>query len=199
MGSRLVRWAAVEAAQRQASGTKLRADFFRIAAHHGDTVGARKIARVAVATIRRWWVEVGRVAYPDAGRLLITADAGRSNSYRSRLWRLELSRLAAEAGIDITVCHFPPGTSKWNKIEHRLFSAISTNWRGRPLTSHEVIVDLIAATTTRSGLKVRAQLDQSYYPKGRKVTDKQLAALPIERHEFHGEWNYTIPGQRRVA
>lgn len=152
-------------------------------------------AEFAVETIRRWWAEVGSLAYPDAERLLITADAGGSNSYRSRLWRLELSKLAAEAGIDITVCHFPPGTSKWNKIEHRLFSAISTNWRGRPLTSHEVIVDLIAATTTRTGLKVRARLDQSYYPKGKKVTDKQLAGLPIERHDFHGEWNYTFTGR----
>jgi hypothetical protein len=152
-------------------------------------------AEFAVETIRRWWTEVGSLAYPDAERLLITADAGGSNSYRSRLWRLELSKLAAEAGIDITVCHFPPGTSKWNKIEHRLFSAISTNWRGRPLESHEVIVDLIAATTTRTGLKVRARLDQSYYPKGRKVTDKQLAGLPIERHDFHGEWNYTLTGR----
>jgi hypothetical protein len=152
-------------------------------------------AEFAVETIRRWWAEVGSLAYPDAERLLITADAGGSNSYRSRLWRLELSKLAAEAGIDITVCHFPPGTSKWNKIEHRLFSAISTNWRGRPLESHEVIVDLIAATTTRTGLKVRARLDQSYYPKGRKVTDKQLAGLPIERHDFHGEWNYTLTGR----
>ena len=152
-------------------------------------------AEFAVETIRRWWAEVGSLAYPDADRLLITADAGGSNSYRSRLWRLELSKLAAEAGIDITVCHFPPGTSKWNKIEHRLFSAISTNWRGRPLESHEVIVDLIAATTTRTGLKVRARLDQSYYPKGKKVTDKQLAGLAIERHEFHGEWNYTLTGR----
>jgi len=152
-------------------------------------------AEFAVETIRRWWTEVGSLAYPDAERLLITADAGGSNSYRSRLWRLELSKLAAEAGIDITVCHFPPGTSKWNKIEHRLFSAISTNWRGRPLESHEVIVDLIAATTTRTGLKVRARLDQSYYPKGKKVTDKQLAGLPIERHDFHGEWNYTLTGR----
>ena len=152
-------------------------------------------AEFAVETIRRWWAEVGSLAYPDAERLLITADAGGSNSYRSRLWRLELSKLAAEAGIDITVCHFPPGTSKWNKIEHRLFSAISTNWRGRPLESHEVIVDLIAATTTRTGLKVRARLDQSYYPKGKKVTDKQLAGLPIERHDFHGEWNYTLTGR----
>jgi transposase len=149
-------------------------------------------AAFAVATIRRWWDDVGRRAYPAATRLLITADAGGSNGYRNRLWKLELGRLAADTGLSITVCHFPPGTSKWNKIEHRLFSAISTNWRGRPLTSHQVVVNLIANTTTRSGLKVRAQLDQGYYPTGTKVTDKELAAVPIEKHSFQGDWNYTI-------
>ena len=159
---------------------------FVVVGDDGDT------AEFAVASIGRWWDQVGRVAYPDATRLLITADAGGSNGYRTRLWKTELARLAAEAGIQITVCHFPPGTSKWNRIEHRLFSAISMNWRGRPLTSHQTIVNLIAATTTRTGLKVRAQLDQGYYPTGIKVTDKQLAAVPLTKHPFHGEWNYTI-------
>jgi hypothetical protein len=149
-------------------------------------------AEFAVATIGRWWDEVGSVAYPDATRLLVTADAGGSNGYRNRLWKLRLSDLAARTGLQVTVCHLPPGTSKWNKIEHRLFSAISMNWRGRPLTSHQVVVDLIANTTTRSGLKVRAHLDEGYYPTGVKVTDTQLAAVPISRHTFHGDWNYTI-------
>jgi transposase len=159
---------------------------FVVVGDDGDT------AEFAVASIGRWWDQVGKVAYPDATRLLITADAGGSNGYRTRLWKVELAKLAARAGIDITVCHFPPGTSKFNKIEHRLFSAISMNWRGRPLTSHQVIVNLIAATTTRTGLKVRAQLDQGYYPTGIKVTDSQLAAVPIAPHDFHGDWNYTI-------
>ena len=159
---------------------------FVVVGDDGDT------AEFAVSSIRRWWDQVGKVAYPHASRLLITADAGGSNGYRTRLWKLELAKLAAEAGIEITVCHFPPGTSKWNKVEHRLFSAISMNWRGRPLTSHQVMVDLIAATTTTTGLKVRAQLDQGYYPTGIKVTDKQLAAVPLRRHDFHGDWNYTI-------
>jgi hypothetical protein len=139
---------------------------------------------------------VGSVAYPKAKRLLITADAGGSNSYRVRLWKVELAKLASAAGLDITVCHFSPGTSKWNKIEHRLFSHISMNWRGRPLTSHEVVVDLIAGTTTRTGLKVRAELDRGSYPKGIEVTDEQLAAVPLTRHEWHGDWNYTITGRR---
>jgi Rhodopirellula transposase DDE domain len=149
-------------------------------------------AAFAVATIRRWWQMVGKVAYPDAGRLLVTADAGGSNSYRSRLWKVELGKLAAETGLAITVCHFPPGTSKWNRIEHRLFSQISMNWRGRPLMSHEVVVDLIGATTTRTGLRVRAELDRGSYPTGVKVTDAELAAVPLGRHDWHGEWNYTI-------
>jgi transposase len=159
---------------------------FVVVGDDGDT------AEFAVSSIRRWWDQVGKVAYPHATRLLITADAGGSNGYRTRLWKVELAKLAAEAGIEITVCHFPPGTSKWNKVEHRLFSAISMNWRGRPLTSHQVMVELIAATTTTTGLKVRAQLDQGYYPTGIKVTDKQLAAVPLRRHDFHGDWNYTI-------
>jgi transposase len=149
-------------------------------------------AEFAVTTIGKWWDEVGSVAYPDATRLLITADAGGSNGYRSRLWKLKLGELAARTGLEITVCHLPPGTSKWNKIEHRLFSAISMNWRGRPLTSHQVVVDLIVNTTTRTGLKVRARLDQGYYPTGVKVSDKQLAAVPIQRHRFHGDWNYSV-------
>ena len=159
---------------------------FVVVGDDGDT------AEFAVSSIRRWWDQVGKVAYPHATRLLITADAGGSNGYRTRLWKLELAKLAAEVGIEITVCHFPPGTSKWNKVEHRLFSAISMNWRSRPLTSHQVVVELIAATTTTTGLKVRAQLDQGYYPTGIKVTDKQLAAVPLRRHDFHGDWNYTI-------
>jgi hypothetical protein len=153
-------------------------------------------AAFAVATIGRWWDMVGSVAYPKAKRLLITADAGGSNSYRSRLWKVELAKLAAEAGLDITVCHFPPGTSKWNQIEHRLFSHISTNWRGHPLTSHQVVVDLIAGTKTRTGLKVRAELDRASYPKGNVVSDEQLAAVQLSPHNWHGDWNYTITARR---
>ncbi len=152
----------------------------------GDT------AAFAVESIRRWWQAVGSPAYPDATRLLITADAGGSNGYRTRAWKAGLAALAAETGLDITVCHFPPGTSKWNRIEHRLFSHISMNWRGRPLTSHEVIVETIAATTTRTGLTVRAQLDTGSYPAGIKISDQQMAALPITRHDFHGDWNYCL-------
>jgi len=153
-------------------------------------------AAFAVETIRRWYHQVGQIAYPTADRLLISADGGGSNGYRLRAWKTELAALAAESGLAITVCHLPPGTSKWNKIEHRLFSHISMNWRGRPLTSHQVIVDLIAATTTRTGLKVHAELDTSTYPTGIKITDEQMAALPIARHDFHGEWNYTLKPAR---
>jgi len=149
-------------------------------------------AAFAAATLRRWWEQVGRAAYPAATRLLVTADAGGSNGYRVRAWKTELARFAADTGLAVTVCHFPPGTSKWNKIEHRLFSHISTNWRGRPLVSHEVIVELISATTTRSGLKVRAALDKGAYPLGVKVSDRELAAVPMRRHDWHGEWNYTV-------
>jgi hypothetical protein len=145
-----------------------------------------------VATLRRWWEQVGRVGYPQAERLLVTVDAGGSNGYRVRAWKTELARFAAETGLTITVCHFPPGTSKWNKIEHRLFSHISTNWRGRPLISHEVILELIGATHTRSGLRVHAELDQGSYPLGVKVADRELAAVPLRRHDWHGEWNYTV-------
>ena len=152
-------------------------------------------AAFAVATIRTWWRKAGRAAYPDAGRLLITADGGGSNGYRTRLWKVELADLAQETGLAITVCHLPPGTSKWNKIEHRLFSHISMNWRGRPLASHEVIVQTIAATTTRTGLTVDAELDTASYPKGIKITDQQMNDLEqqaLRRHDFHGEWNYSF-------
>jgi hypothetical protein len=149
-------------------------------------------ASFAVASLRRWWETMGKALYPAATRLLVTADAGGSNGYRVRLWKTELARFAAETGLAVTVCHFPPGTSKWNKIEHRLFSAISVNWRGRPLVSHEVVVELIAATTTQTGLAVHAELDQGIYPLGVKVSDTELAAVPLARHDFHGEWNYTI-------
>jgi hypothetical protein len=135
---------------------------------------------------------VGSQAYPEAAKLLITADAGGSNSYRSRLWKVELAKLAARAGLDVTVCHFPPGTSKWNKIEHRLFSHISMNWRGRPLTDHEVVVKLIGSTSTSTGLKVRAERDTGTYPLGTKIRDKELAAVPLVPHQFHGKWNYII-------
>ena len=156
-------------------------------------------ASFAVATIRRWWLAMGSPLYPDAKELLITADGGGSNGSRVRLWKLELQRLSDELGISIRVSHFPPGTSKWNKIEHRLFSHISMNWRGQPLVSHEVIVNLIAATTTRKGLQVRAELDSKPYPKGIKVTDEEFAAIRIVRDEFHGEWNYTIsPSNKQI-
>ena len=149
-------------------------------------------ASFAVQTIRRWWFTMGKPRYPDARELTITADGGGSNGHRVRLWKLELGRLAAETGLSITVCHFPPGTSKWNKIEHRLFSFITMNWRAKPLISHEVIVSLIAATKTRSGLTVRAELDTNSYPKGIAVSDADLATVPIERADFHGDWNYRI-------
>lgn len=149
-------------------------------------------AAFAVATLRRWWQAMGRPLYPHSRRLLICADGGGSNGYRVRLWKVELAALAAETGLEITVCHLPPGTSKWNKIEHRLFSHISMNWRGRPLESHETVVQLIAATTTHSGLAVQAELDDRTYPKGTKITDEQMASLPLTRHDFHGEWNYTL-------
>ncbi|HEY3952684.1 MAG TPA: ISAzo13 family transposase [Streptosporangiaceae bacterium] len=149
-------------------------------------------AAFAVESIRRWWNAAGRGDYPRARRLLITADAGGSNGYRTRAWKTELAALAAGTGLEITVCHFPPGTSKWNKIEHRLFSHITMNWRGRPLTSHEVILNSIAATTTRTGLTVRAELDPGSYPTGTEISDAQMAAVPLARHRFHGDWNYTI-------
>ena len=146
----------------------------------------------AVAAIRRWWQAIGAAEYPNATRLLITADAGGSNNIRYRLWKAELARFAHECGLPVTVCHFPPGTSKWNKIEHRLFSHITMNQRGRPLTSHEVVVSTIAATHTRTGLTVRAELDAGSYPIGIAVSRSDFDALPIRRHAMHGEWNYTI-------
>jgi hypothetical protein len=149
-------------------------------------------AAFAVESIRRWWTAAGSSDYPLARRLLITADAGGSNGYRTRAWKAELAALAVETGLEITCCHFPPGTSKWNKVEHRLFSHITMNWRGRPLTSHQVIVQTIAATTTRTGLRVRAELDVSAYDTGIKVSDRQMDALPLARHDWHGDWNYTL-------
>jgi transposase len=149
-------------------------------------------AAFAVESIRRWWHSMGEALYPRATRLLITADAGGSNGYRLRLWKLELQKLADETGLEIAVCHFPPGTSKWNKIEHRLFSAITQNWRGKPLVSHEVVVNLIGATTTRTGLQVRSELDTSRYPAGRTVSDDELEAIYLRRDPFHGEWNYSL-------
>lgn len=146
----------------------------------------------AVETIRRWWYSMGVQAYPDAKELLITADGGGSNGSRVRLWKLELQKLANELGFPISVCHFPPGTSKWNKIEHRLFSFITMNWRGKPLVSHEVIVKLIAATTTKSGLNVRAEIDRNPYPTKVKVTDAELDKVSLIRNDFHGEWNYSV-------
>jgi hypothetical protein len=149
-------------------------------------------AAFAVESIRRWWRMMGQALYPDATRLLVTADAGGSNGYRLRLWKLELQKLADETGLEIAVRHFPPGTSKWNKIEHRLFSAISQNWRGKPLVSHEVIVKLIAATTTRTGLRVRSALDDNRYPAGRTVSDADMDTLHLRPDAFHGEWNYSL-------
>ena len=149
-------------------------------------------AQFAAASIRGWWETLGRERYPDARELTITADSGGSNSYRTRLWKVELQKLADATGLAITVCHFPPGTSKWNKIEHRLFSFMSLNWRGKPLISHEIIINLITATTTSTGLKVYAQLDDRPYPKEVQVTDQELAAVNITRHPFHGEWNYSV-------
>ncbi len=149
-------------------------------------------AAFAVEAIRRWWRTMGAPLYPKATRLLVTADAGGSNGYRLRLWKLELQKLADETGMEIAVCHFPPGTSKWNKIEHRLFSAISQNWRGKPLVSHEVMVNLIAATTTRTGLRVRSALDPNPYPAGVTVPDAAMETLYLRPDAFHGEWNYTV-------
>ena len=152
----------------------------------GDT------AAFAVATLRRWWDGEGRHRYPHASRLLITADAGGSNGYRVRAWKKELAAFALQAGLEVTVCHFPPGTSKWNKIEHRLFSQISINWRGRPLTSHEVVVNTIGATRTRTGLAVHAELDPGAYPTGVTVPDDVMDRLPLTTHDWHGTWNYTL-------
>jgi hypothetical protein len=149
-------------------------------------------ATFAVESIRRWWRWMGTRSYPQAKHLLITADSGGSNGARVRLWKWELQKLADEIGLEISVCHFPPGTSKWNKIEHRLFSFISQNWRGKPLISHEVIINLIAATTTAAGLVVKSKLDTNSYPPGLKVSDQQMAELQLRRDKFHGDWNYSL-------
>lgn len=157
------------------------------------TVGVtHDTAEFAVATIRTWYLELGRELYPSPASLLIVADAGGSNGYRLRLWKVELQKLADELGVPISVCHMPPGTSKWNKIEHRLFSFISQNWRGKPLVSHQVIVDLIAATTTRTGLQVHSRLDARFYATGKRVSDRELAQVHLVPNAWHGEWNYTI-------
>jgi transposase len=156
-------------------------------------------AEFAVETIRRWWRSMGQPIYPQATRLLITADAGGSNGSRLRLWKVELQKLADETGLRIVVCHFPPGTSKWNKIEHRLFSYISQNWRGKPLRSFQTIVNLIAATSTSTGLKVHAELNTASYQAGIKVSDEELAHVNIRRDKFHGDWNYEIHPQRLVT
>jgi len=154
----------------------------------------------AVESIRRWWNLMGCIAYPDAKKLLITADSGGSNGYRVRLWKIELQKLADESRLEISVCHFPPGTSKWNKIEHRLFSFITQNWRGKPLISHEAIVNLIAATTTQNGLHLKCGLDKEAYPKGIKITDEELKKINMTIEKFHGEWNYTIkPNEIKIT
>jgi transposase len=149
-------------------------------------------AEFAVETIRRWWHHMGQPTYPRAKRLLITADGGGSNGSRNRLWKLELQKLADESGLRISVCHFPPGTSKWNKIEHQMFCHITENWRGRPLVSREVVVNLIGHTTTKTGLEIHSELNENSYPTGKVVTDVQLESLAIKRDKFHGEWNYTL-------
>ena len=155
-------------------------------------------AAFAVESIRRWWQTMGQPLYPAAKQLLITADGGGSNGYRVRLWKLELQKLADETGLEMAVCHFPPGTSKWNKIEHRLFSAISQNWRGKPLISHEVVVNLIAATTTTTGLKVHSALDTNDYPAGLTVSDAEMETLQLRTEAFHGEWNYSLLPRQRL-
>jgi hypothetical protein len=153
-------------------------------------------ASFAVESIRRWWQAMGSELYPEAEQVLICADSGGSNGYRLRLWKVELQRWADEACLDVTVCHYPPGTSKWNKVEHRLFSHITMNWRGRPLLNYQVVVNLIGATTTATGLRVQAELDTEVYPDKVKVSDEQMANVRLYPHYFHGEWNYTIKHQR---
>ena len=156
-------------------------------------------AEFAIEAVRRWWRNMGAHRFPDATRLLITADGGGSNGHRVRLWKTELAKLAAETGLEITVCHYPPGTSKWNRIEHRMFSFITMNWRGRPLVSYRTIVELIASTTTETGLTIRAERDLNHYETGVKVSDHQLAALPLTPHEWHGDWNYTLAPNAHTA
>ena len=172
---------------------------YDIAANHGwVSVGIdADTAAFAVESIRRWWQKLGQARYPGATNLVITADCGGSNGPHLKLWKRELQRFANESGLKITVNHLPPGTSKWNKIEHRLFAFITQNWRGKPLVSHQVIVQLIGATTTETGLKVCCEIDGNLYPKGIKVTDQEMLAISLTRNEFHGEWNYTIaPNQQ---
>jgi len=155
----------------------------------GDTADT---AEFAVAAIRRWWNQMGKARFPDATRLLITCDGGGSNGSRVRAWKAEVAAFAAETGLTITVCHYPPATSKWNKIEHRMFSFISVNWRGRPLTDIRTIVELISNTTTSTGLTIQAAHDPEWYPTGVKISDQQLAALPLHTHDWHPDWNYTL-------
>jgi len=149
-------------------------------------------AQFAVESIKRWWRNMGSKVYKNAKKLLITADAGGSNGYRTRLWKYELQKLSDKIGLDISVCHYPPGTSKWNKIEHRMFCHITENWRAKPLISRAVIVNLIGSTKTRSGLKIKAKLDLNEYPTGIKVPDEEFLKIKIKKNKFHGEWNYTI-------
>lgn len=158
----------------------------------GDTADT---AEFAVNSIRSWWANMGAARFPHATKLLITADAGGSNGYRVRAWKTELALLAAETGLEVTVCHYPPGTSKWNRIEHRMFSFITMNWRGRPLVSYRTVIELIGATTTRAGLKIKAERDTEWYPTGVKISDADMAALPLTPHDFHGDWNYTLAAQ----
>ena len=163
-----------------------------IASDEGHVSVGADTAQFAAASILAWWQELGSERYPHATTLTITADSGGSNSSRGRLWKTELQRLADLTGLEICVLHYPPGTSKWNRIEHKLFSHISINWRGRPLTSYETIISLIAATSTSTGLKVYSRLDEGTYETGIKMTNKQIAALNLHRHDFHGDWNYTV-------
>lgn len=156
-------------------------------------------AAFAVNAIRRWWTAMGKERYPEATTLMVTADAGGSNGYRNRLYKIELSKLASDTGLTITLCHYPPGTSKWNKIEHRMFSYITKNWRGEPLTSYQVIVELVAATTTETGLRILAEWDQGYYPTGTKISDAELNALPLTKHDWHPEWNYDLLPQKKSS
>lgn len=162
----------------------------------GDTADTSEFA---VESIRRWWNQMGRDRFPDADRLMITADAGGSNGYRIRAWKVELAKLAQETGLAVTVCHYPPGTSKWNKIEHRMFSFITMNWRGKPLTTLRTVIELISATSTTTGLTMKADYDLNWYPKGVKVKDTELAAVPLAPHDFQGVWNYTISAQSDSA
>jgi len=178
----------------QAQGRAIPYGVYDVGANQGwVSVGTdHDTAEFAVATVRRWWEQMGAPTYRQASELLITADGGGSNSSRSRLWKLALQELTDQTGLQVSVCHFPPGTSKWNKIEHRMFSYISQNWRGRPLVSHEVVVKLIGATTTEGGLRIEAALDNHSYPTKKQVSDEDLATVQLKQHEFHGEWNYTI-------